>query len=180
MRPPLPCYGHRLPLNVKLYPKSPKLGKDKFRQIATAPGSAVLCCAAFAFQRSERGRSADLLDQTVGSCRRYGFRTSDKRLRLACRASASTAGCVQGTSYACETRPLLLLDRSPLPPSRHSTWLRSRRRRAPTRRDGGRDASPRRPLRSYRSHRSPYSRYTRTFLEKVRRSRLWGRRVAKR
>ena len=153
-----------------------------------APCCAVLAFPACGHSRGNRarparkrrfGRSADLLDQTVGSCRRYGFRTSDKKLRVVCHASASTTGCVQNTSYACETRPLLLLDRSPLPPSRHPTWLRSRRRRAPTRRDGGRDASSRRPLRSYRSHRSPYSRYTRTFLEKVRRSRLWGQCIAK-
>ena len=93
--------------------------------------------------RDRAVRSADLLDQTVGSCRRYGFRTSDKKLRLACRASASTAGCVQGTSYACETRPLLLLDRSPLPPSLRSPYSRyTRTSLEKARRSRGRRSRP--------------------------------------
>ena len=48
------------------------------------------------------------VSQTVGSWRRFGFRTSNNKLRLACHASASITGCVQYASYACEPRPLLL------------------------------------------------------------------------
>ena len=47
------------------------------------------------------------VSQTVGSWRRFGFRTSNNKLRLACHASASITGCVQYASYACEPRPLL-------------------------------------------------------------------------
>ena len=48
------------------------------------------------------------VSRTVGSWRRFGFRTSNNKLRLACHASASITGCVQYASYACEPRPLLL------------------------------------------------------------------------
>ena len=51
-----------------------------------------------------------LLGRTVEVCRRDGFRASDKKLRLACHASASITGCVQSTSYACETNRLLSPD----------------------------------------------------------------------
>ena len=36
------------------------------------------------------------VSQTVGSWRRFGFRTSNNKLRLACHASASITGCVLG------------------------------------------------------------------------------------
>jgi hypothetical protein len=59
------------------------------------------------------GRSARQLAQTVGSWRRYGFRASDKKLRLACRASASITGCVLGRLLRprAKTSPLARLPR---------------------------------------------------------------------
>ena len=64
--------------------------------------------------RSARyGRSARQLAQTVGSWHRYGFRASDNKLRLACRASASITGCVLGPllRLRAKTSPLARLPR---------------------------------------------------------------------
>ena len=59
------------------------------------------------------GRSARQLAQTVGSWHRYGFRTSDNKLRLACHASASITGCVLGRllRLRAKTSPLARLPR---------------------------------------------------------------------
>ena len=88
-------------------------------------------CDRFAARPAASGNLIASRQAHVEVCRRDGFRTSDKELRLAitaaCRwfvrctkqpeakaraslASASITGCVQGASYACEPNRLLSCD----------------------------------------------------------------------